>query len=138
MDRNALENLKKYKGVSHLKRAAMNILVKMATEDEVAELTKAFKRIDTDNSGYISVKELMDVINRQHMNMTEADASKMIKESDYSGSGQINYSEFIAATIDVKKFLNDTKLRSVFSLFDTDHSGKITVVNLHAAFQKLG
>ena len=138
MDRNALENLKKYKGVSHLKRAAMNILVKMATEDEVAELTKAFKRIDTDNSGYISVKELMDVINRQHMNMTEADASKMIKESDYSGSGQINYSEFIAATIDVKKFLNDSKLRSVFGLFDTDHSGKITVVNLHSAFQKLG
>jgi Ca2+-binding EF-hand superfamily protein len=40
--------------------------------------------------------------------------------------------------VDVKKFLNDTKLRSVFSLFDTDHSGKITVVNLHAAFQKLG
>lgn len=138
MDRNALDNLKKYKGVSHLKRAAMNILVKMATEDEVAELTKVFKRIDTDNSGYISVKELMDVINKQHMNMTEADASKMIKESDYAGSGQINYSEFIAATIDVKKFLNDSKLRSVFSLFDTDHSGQITVANLHAAFQKLG
>jgi hypothetical protein len=55
LDRNALENLKKYKGVSHLKRAAMNILVKMASEEEVAELTKAFKRIDTDNSGYISV-----------------------------------------------------------------------------------
>jgi calcium-dependent protein kinase len=72
------------------------------------------------------------------MNMTEADASKMIKESDYSGSGQINYSEFIAATIDVKKFLSDTKLRSAFNLFDTDHSGKITVDNLHAAFQKLG
>lgn len=87
MDRNALDNLKKYKGVSHLKRAAMNILVKMATEDEVAELTKAFKHIDTDHSGYISVKELMNVINKQHMNMTEADASKMIKESDYAGSG---------------------------------------------------
>jgi Ca2+-binding EF-hand superfamily protein len=55
LDRNALENLKKYKGVSHLKRAAMNILVKMASEEEVAELTQAFKRIDTDNSGYISV-----------------------------------------------------------------------------------
>lgn len=58
----------------------------------------------------------------------------MIKESDYSGTGQINYSEFIAATIDVKKFLSDTKLRSVFSLFDTDHSGKITIENLHDAF----
>jgi len=33
----------------------MNILVKMATEEEVAELTKAFKRIDTDNSGFIGI-----------------------------------------------------------------------------------
>ena len=116
----------------------MNILVKMASEDEVAELTKAFKRIDTDNSGFIGIQELMKVINKQHLNMTEEDAQSMIKESDYSGTGQINYSEFIAATIDVKKFLSDTKLRSVFSLFDTDHSGKITIENLHDAFQKLG
>lgn len=70
-----------------MKRAAMNILVKMASEDEVAELTKAFKRIDTDNSGYIGIQELMKVINKQHLNMTEEDASRMIKESDYSGTG---------------------------------------------------
>ena len=60
------------------------------------------------------MKELMDVINKQHLNISAVDASKMIKESDYSGAGRINYSEFIAATIDVKQFLTDTKLRSVF------------------------
>ena len=114
-----IENLRKYKGVSHLKRAAMNILVKMATEDEVADLTQAFKRIDTDNSGYIDIHELMRVINKQHLNLTEEDAQKMIKESDYSGTGQINYTEFIAATIDVHQFLNDKKIKTVFSMFDT-------------------
>lgn len=56
----------------------------------------------------------MDLINKQHLNISAADASNMIKESDYSGAGRINYSEFIAATIDVKQFLTDTKLRSVF------------------------
>jgi len=44
----------------------------------------------------------------------------------------------MAATIDVKSFLTDDKLRSVFALFDTDGSGKITEVNLLFAFQKLG
>lgn len=52
----------------------MNILVKMASEDEVAELTKTFKRMDTDNSGFISIKELMDIVNKQRMNITQADA----------------------------------------------------------------
>ena len=35
LDANILNRLGKYRGVSHLKRACMNILVKMATEDEV-------------------------------------------------------------------------------------------------------
>lgn len=116
----------------------MNILVKMASEDEVAELTKTFKRMDTDNSGFISIKELMDIVNKQRMNITQADAVKIVKESDYSGSGIINYSEFIAATIDIKKFLNDQKLHTVFNMFDTDHSGTITIEDLHFAFEKLG
>ena len=39
---NVLSRLKSYKGVSHLKRAAMNMLVKMASEDEVRELKLTF------------------------------------------------------------------------------------------------
>ena len=58
----------------------------------------------------------------------------MISESDYAGNGQINYSEFLSATLDVKSFLSETKLRSVFSLFDTDNSGTITEENLMFAF----
>ena len=44
----------------------------------------------------------------------------------------------MAATLDYKTFLSDTKLRSVFSLFDTDGNNSITAEDLHAAFQKLG
>ena len=41
-DSNVLGRLKSYKGVSHLKRAAMNLLVKMASEEEVRDLKRTF------------------------------------------------------------------------------------------------
>ena len=57
---------------------------------------------------------------------------------DYAGNGKINYSEFLSATLDVKTFLNDTRLRAIFQQFDTDNTGYITEENLYYAFQKLG
>jgi Ca2+-binding EF-hand superfamily protein len=64
----------------------------------------------------------------------------MIDELDYvSGAvGEINYSEFLAATMDAKSFLKETKLRAVFSIFDTDGNGTISEENLKFAFSKLG
>ena len=49
-----LKNLKGYKGVSHLKRRVMNMLIKMATENEIGELTTYFHEIDTDGTGMIN------------------------------------------------------------------------------------
>lgn len=62
----------------------------------------------------------------------------MIDEMDYHNNKKINYSEFLAATIDVKHFLTDSRLRAVFNQFDTDASGKITRENIVLAMQKLG
>lgn len=62
----------------------------------------------------------------------------MIQDLDYAGNGRINYSEFIAATVDVHTFFSDQKLRCVFSIFDTEGIGKITAEEMRFAFQKLG
>ena len=45
---------------------------------------------------------------------------------DYAGNGKINYSEFIAATIELKSVLTYEKLWTLFKYFDTDNSGIIT------------
>jgi len=54
--------LKSYKGESLFKRAAMNMLVKMASSKEVDELRQTFEAIDKDGTGMILEKELHDVI----------------------------------------------------------------------------
>ena len=57
---------------------------------------------------------------------------------DYAGNGKINYSEFLAATIEVKQVLTEEKLWAIFKYFDTDDSGFITTENLKQAFAKTG
>ena len=54
-----------------------------------------------------------------------------MKEIDNNEDGQINYSEFFAATIDVNKFMTEEKLQAIFHLFDTDGCGKINPKDMH-------
>lgn len=45
--------------------------------------------------------------------------------ADTDGSGDINYTEFIAATIGSSIYSNEAYLKQAFDMFDKDKSGKI-------------
>ena len=49
---------------------------------------------------------------------------------DINKSGRIDYTEFIAATLDEKTNLKEQRLYEEFKNFDKDGSGKITSVEL--------
>ena len=57
-----VSRLKSFKGVSTFKKAAMNLLVKTATEEEVQDLRAQFQAIDTDGTGMIKASELHDIL----------------------------------------------------------------------------
>jgi Ca2+-binding EF-hand superfamily protein len=44
----------------------------------------------------------------------ESELDSIIKEVDYHGNNRINYTEFLAATISVKKILTNEKLIAMF------------------------
>jgi calcium-dependent protein kinase len=46
---------------------------------------------------------------------------ELMKAADTDNSGTINYTEFIAATIDAQIFLREENLRSAFQMFDSDN-----------------
>ena len=50
---------------------------------------------------------------------------------DIDHSGFIDYTEFIAASIDEKKLLSKNNLKVVFEMFDTDGSGTISANELN-------
>lgn len=49
----------------------------------------------------------------------------IMRSADTDGSGEINYTEFLAATMDANVFMREDYLRTAFNMFDKDNSGKI-------------
>ena len=109
-----VNRLKNFKGVSTFKKAAMNLIVKTASEDDVRDLKAQFQAIDTDGTGMIQAQELQDILVRKQMNMSDNEVREIISQMDYHNNQKINYTEFLAATLDVKNFLTDSKLKALF------------------------
>jgi calcium-dependent protein kinase len=118
--------MKQYKGVSALKKAAMNILVKMADNKDIEKLREMFIAMDLDGTGDIQANELKIALKQANINCNDDDIEAIINEVDYGGDKIINYCEFLSATISVKEILTEEKLLAIFKQFDTDATGKIT------------
>ena len=138
INKDILNRLSNFKGVSKLKKAAMNMLVKMSDANSIEELRAEFVNIDKDKTGLINAEELKQAIKQSDINIPDEQIEKIINEVDYFGNGKINYTEFLVATLDVKHFLDDNKLQAIFNQFDTDGSGVITRENIITAMNKIG
>jgi calcium-dependent protein kinase len=51
----------------------------------------------------------------------------MIGYFDMNNNGMVDYTEFLAASLKSKIYLEEVTLRRAFSFFDQDKNGKITV-----------
>jgi len=58
----------------------------------------------------------------------------MFTNIDKDNSGKIDYSEFVSASINKKMVLQKNKLKSVFTLFDKDGSGNLSIDELKSFF----
>ena len=58
--------------------------------------------------------------------MAEEEVDRILRLADSDGSGEIDYSEWIVATMDKRKLLTEEKLQQAFSMFDRDGGGSIS------------
>ena len=69
-------------------------------------MEEQFKLIDQDGTGVINKKELVDVMNENTDHGTsQEEIDQILSEIDYDNNGSINYSEFLAATLPVEKYV---------------------------------
>jgi len=57
-----------------------------------------------------------------------------MKEHDRDNSNTLEYSEFILASIDRKKFLSQSRLKNAFGLFDVNGDGSIEIEEIKKVF----
>lgn len=54
-------------------------------------------------------------------------------QTDVDGDGTLNYSEFVAVSVHLKKMANDEHLHKAFNFFDQNQSGYIEIEELREA-----
>ena len=134
LDPAILNKLKEYRGVSKLKKTALNLLIKMVSQTKDVEiLREAFTKLDHGQTGYITVVELKLALTDASMKFDEEEIDRIVKEVDYLGNNKINYSEFLAATLSINKILTNERLLAIFKQFDSEDTGYITPQGIYAA-----
>lgn len=94
-------------------------------------LREVFRSMDKNGDGKLSREELLD---QYSMSIGVADAeievNRIMAEVDSDHNGYIDYTEFLKATLDMRKLLSSDNLKAAFRMFDRDGSGSISANEL--------
>ena len=107
----ALISLCKFNTQQKLQEAVITFIVgQLASKEDMIDLQKAFKVLDTDNDGTLSRAELTVGLQKLYGDSAADEVEKIFKKVDIDGSGFIDYSEWVVATINKEKLLTRDKL----------------------------
>lgn len=120
----ARNSLHEYSRETKLKRLALLLIAHKASTGEIAKMRELFEEYDRNGDGVISYKEFKTSL--AGTNLTNEEVLRLFKDVDVDNSGSIDYSEFLAATMETRGRIETQRLREVFDRLDCDRSGLVT------------
>ena len=94
-----------------MQQAAMTFIVsQLSNKQELLEIQRAFQAIDKNSDGKLTREELIEGYTKMYGEMAEEEVDKIMKLADFDGNGEIEYSEWVVATMDKHNLLTDEKL----------------------------
>merc|ERR1719401_1969288 len=103
----------------------------------LSELHKSFTAIDEDEDGIVSMAEFKRIWHEQGIEGTP-ELMEMFRSADLDTSGEIDYTEFIAACLDKRIRQQEEACWAAFSVFDLDGNGLISYEELHSVVNSAG
>ena len=92
-------------------------------------------KIDKNKDGTLTLDEM-----RQGLStiLQKDEIDEIFKSIDSNNTGKIDYTEFLAASIDQKLYLREERLMEVFQMIDKNNSGKISKKEIKKALKLEG
>merc|ERR1712003_540330 len=104
----------------------------MGNEDQIKALRETFMALDGNGDGKLTVNEMKEGIQKAGLKEIPSDLQQIMEEVDSDNSGFIDYTEFLAATLDKKVYMKEDVCWSAFRVFDRNGDGKISQDELKA------
>lgn len=121
-----LEDLNSFRSMTRLKKLALQVMVGQLTEEHIGSLRQVFNALDDNGDGMLTVEEVKEGLSQAGLVEVPASLQQAIEGLDLDGSGCIDYSEFLAAALERKHYLQEDACRNVFTFFDRDGNGTIS------------
>eukprot|EP00928_Gymnodinium_smaydae_P011936 TRINITY_DN14364_c0_g1_i1.p1 TRINITY_DN14364_c0_g1~~TRINITY_DN14364_c0_g1_i1.p1 ORF type:complete len:607 (+),score=147.24 TRINITY_DN14364_c0_g1_i1:521-2341(+) len=126
---NALESLdvdalKNFANMHKLKRAALTVIATQMSGAGIDALKNMFLSMDANADGTISTSELRTALKAAKLDVPD-DLVELLEHVDTDGSGVLDYTEFLAASLDKKIYHQEDVVWAAFKKFDADNSGFI-------------
>ena len=124
----ALMNLSKFRAEEKIKQATIAYIAsQLLSKKEKESLATIFKAFDENGDGMLSKEEIKNGYEKVFgYSINEEQINAMFQEVDLDGSGYLDYSEFVVATMNEKNLFSEKKLKAAFKMFDKDNSGFIS------------
>ncbi|KAL0921694.1 hypothetical protein M5K25_008794 [Dendrobium thyrsiflorum] len=127
--------LQQFSVMNKFKKRALRVVAEHLSVEEVADIKEMFKKLDVDNNGRITIEELKSGLHRLGHQIPDADVQILMDAADVDGDGTLEFGEFVAMSIHIKKLGNDEHLHKAFAYFDQNKSGYIEIEELSDALQ---
>ncbi|CAF2349452.1 unnamed protein product [Brassica napus] len=125
--------LKQFSVMNKLKKRALRVIAEHLSVEEAAGIKEAFEMMDVNKRGKINLEELKYGLQKAGQQIADADLQILMEATDVDGDGTLNYGEFVAVSVHLKKMANDEHLHKAFNFFDKNQSGYIEPEELREA-----
>ncbi|OII72491.1 calcium calmodulin dependent protein kinase [Cryptosporidium ubiquitum] len=131
---NLLSNFRAFHKYNRFMKVALTVIAQQMTESQISNLKEAFILLDANCDGTLTPQEVITGLKNSGITELPSDLLAILNDIDSDGSGSIDYTEFIAATLDSKQYSKEHVCWAAFKVFDQDGNGKITANELLNVF----
>lgn len=122
--------LQQFSVMNKFKKKALRVVADHLSVEEVADIKDMFQKMDINNNGKITFDELKFGLHKLGHQIPDSDAHILMEAADVDGNGTLDYGEFVAVSIHIRKIGNDEHLHKAFAYFDKNRSGYIEIEEL--------
>mmetsp|Transcript_15056 Transcript_15056/g.45123 ORF Transcript_15056/g.45123 Transcript_15056/m.45123 type:complete len:529 (-) Transcript_15056:27-1613(-) len=125
-----LLDLREFCGQSLLRRAALQVLSQHLSEADCKAFRRTFKALDTRGAGAFTLADLEESLRSPQFREVRNALQGII--SELGGTNQeIGYTDFLAATLSARHYMQEGPCRAAFRVFDSDSDGLVSHQELH-------
>jgi len=130
-----VDSLEAFANADKLAKIALEVIAFSLPPARLEALRQIFQSMDTDGSGTLSLDEFRKTM-ALHTDVPPVRIAEIFNEMDLVHHGEIDYTEFLAATIASSDCIadeNSVRLRNAFSMLDSQNKGYIDADDLTTA-----